>query len=164
MLWAFTQQHESPSTGYACPMDSRCSLPHLDNPIQPTWTLASEPCLRESLSLLATGASRGPGVCRSSQMFPHQPGGETSPWSAGENLVLPQTRFAIRRKLGPMEEGAGARPSGQGCRQPYLPPSLEACTQVALNVDLGVPGAQSVRYFRTAAPLPALGLSPVSRS
>lgn len=50
MLWAFTQQHESPSTGYACPMDSRCSLPHLDNPIQPTWTLASEPCLRESLS------------------------------------------------------------------------------------------------------------------
>lgn len=102
-------------------------------------------------------------MCGSSQMFPHQPGGET-PSRVLERTqccprlvctILPQTRFAIRRKLGPMEEGAGARPSGQECRQPSLPPSLEACTQVALNVDLGVPGAQSVRYFRTAAPLPA---------
>lgn len=64
-----------------------------------------------------------------------------------------------------MEEGASDRPGGQGCKRPSLLPSLEeACTQVALNVDLGVPGAQSVRYFRTAAPLPALVLSPVSRT
>lgn len=54
-----------------------------------------------------------------------------------------------------MEEGASARPGGQGYRRPSLLPSLEACTQVALNVDLGVPGAQSARYFRTAVPLPA---------
>lgn len=55
-----------------------------------------------------------------------------------------------QEEMGPMEEGASARPGGQGYRQPSLLPSLEARTQVALNVDLGVPGAQSVRYFRTA--------------
>lgn len=59
--YGFTEQHESPSTGYACPMDSRCCLPHLDNPIQPTWTLASEPCLRESLS--STQEPAGVQVC-----------------------------------------------------------------------------------------------------
>lgn len=69
------------------------------------------------------------------------------------------------------QEGIGSNGRGSQCQarwarvQAAFPASLpEACTQVALNVDLGVPGAPSVRYFRTAVPLPALGLSPMSRS
>lgn len=97
---------------------------------------------------------------------------EREPAVPGENLVLHQTlvhcpapdQVCHHEEIG--SNGRGSQDQARRARvQAALPDSLlEACTQVALNVDLGVPGAQSVRYFRTAVPLPALGLSPMSRS
>lgn len=116
----------------------------------------------------------------SSQISSHQPAvetphcsaGEREPAVPGENLVLHQTlvhcpapdQVCHHEEIG--SNGRGSQDQARRARvQAALPDSLlEACTQVALNVDLGVPGAQSVRYFRTAVPLPALGLSPMSRS
>lgn len=131
LLWASTQQHESLSTGYACPVDKVTVVcPRLDNPIQSTWTLASELCFRESLPHhRSQQGSRYVTVFTDIftpacwQDSPLEYWRELS--AAPDCTVLLQIRSAIRRESGPMEEGASARPSGQGCRRPSLPPSLK---------------------------------------
>lgn len=173
LLWASTQQHESLSTGYACPMD-RVAV------VCPVLTIPSSPCglwpqnlERIPVSLIQEPARVQMCVgllhrCFHTSQVARLPTGVLERTQCCPRLVCVHSpapdQVCHQEEIGSNGRRGRARPCGQGCRWPSLLPSLEACTQVALNVDLGVPGAQSVRYFRTAAPLPALGLSPVSRS